>query len=79
MASEYINELGSTIEEVEGERADYILDMISINDPAENENFVKHRARINCSTEEQKQVEKLLRDIRMSYVKIANILAKYRG
>ena len=79
MASEYINELGSTTEEVEKERGDYILDMMSINDPAENEDYARHRARMNCNTEEQKQVEKLLMDIRMNYVKIANILAKYRG
>ena len=79
MASEYINELGSTTEEIENERGDYILDMMSINDPAENEDYARHNARMHCSKEEQKQVEKLLMDIRMNYARISVILAKYRG
>ena len=56
--------------------AEYILDMMYINDPGENEDYARHNARMHCSKEEQKQVEKLLTEIRMNYARISVILAK---
>lgn len=53
--------------------------MMTINDPAENEDYARHNASMLCTKEEQKQVENLLTDIRTNYVKISEILAKYRG
>jgi len=55
------------------------LIMMTINDPAENEDYARHNASMLCTKEEQKQVENLLTDIRTNYVKISEILAKYRG
>ena len=77
--SDYIPELGSTTEEVEKKRVEYILDMMYINELAENEDYARHNARMHCSKDEQKQVEKLLREIRMNYARISEILAKDRG
>jgi len=77
--SDYIPELRRTTEEVEKESVGYILDMMYINDPGENEDYARHNARMHCSKEEQKQVEKLLTEIRMNYARISVILAKYRG
>ena len=52
------------------------LIMMSINDPAENEDYARHSARMLCSKEEQKQVENLLTEISTNYVRISEILAK---